>query len=339
MLMQAARALKQRILEEQRVTLLLETTCKARDLSGLRAAIAAADSMAPPLAHPVVAQAKALLSRLEEELQVRQSLQTAMQSRQREALGAALQKAKAMGLECDEVKQGSALLARLEEEEGLCASLRAAAAARDLSALKTQLARASELGLEGADVAGARAVLKSLEEEAQAKATLAHALTQRDVAFLKAALDRASAAGLPTSSAEVQGAMQLLASLQKEAAVLAALVAATDARTLPGLQKALDDAKALSLTTGPEFANASSVHDQLLAEAKCRADLRTASEKCDATLLNAALGEAMRLGLSGVEVDAARQASASLGQQSALQAKLSALLGRCVAKTFHRRGL
>jgi hypothetical protein len=321
-----ARALKQRLLEEKRVTGLLDGAIQARDLSGLRAAVAAADGMTPPLVNASVTGAKALIARLEEEIAAKQALQAAINQRNKTKLSEALRRAEGLQLECDETRQGYALLNRLEEEEEVTLNLRTAIADRNLTTLTAFLSKADEMGFEVAEVTQGKALQKQLQAELAAKTAVQNAIKDRDMASLRAALEKAAQVGLAAGVAEVAEGKALLALLEREAAAIAALLAAAEARDMGRLTAAIGEAQTLGLMSSAELANAVSIREHLLAVERNKEDLKAATASKDAGKLTSALSEAVRLGTTGPEVDAARTASQKLGAQSDTRGKLSALL-------------
>ena len=190
--LKAAKVLRQRLLEEQRVTHLLEAAIKTRDIAALRAAIAAAQGMTPPLVSAVLEESKTMVARLEEEAHLKATLQAVIKQRDKIQLNELLNRAQVLSLDCDETRQASMLLARLEEEEQVTISLRTAIADRKVAFLATLLSKASEMGLEIPEVAQAQALQKVLEAEALTKAAISDAIRERDFKALTSALNRAT---------------------------------------------------------------------------------------------------------------------------------------------------
>lgn len=323
---QKARALKLRLAEENRVTSLLEGAINRRDLSGLRAAVEAADRMDPPLVNDFVVNAKRLIARIEEEVAVKTAILAAIEKRDKTKLQELLKRAEEMNLDCDERSQGEKLLKRLLEEEEVTNQLEAAIAARNLDGLVAILSKASQMGMETPVVAKGRNLQKQLEAENAAKKAVASAINQRDLSALTSALEKAAQLGLDASCIEVGQGKELKALIEKENAALAALTAASHTRQLATLNAAITTAESLRMTSIPEYANAVAVRDNLVAEDRCREQLRLATAAKDDAQLSSALAEASRLGLTGPEIDAARNASQKLGAQSAMRTQMAALL-------------
>jgi hypothetical protein len=73
-LISEAKHLQIRIREENKVISLLEHALSQRDLEGLRSAIAAAGSMRPAFAPPVMSQAQAMVAKIEAEIACKSTL-------------------------------------------------------------------------------------------------------------------------------------------------------------------------------------------------------------------------------------------------------------------------
>lgn len=229
-----AKALHSRLKEENRVTKLLENAIAIAEINALSTAIAATVAMSPPFAPPVLGQAKELLVKLEAELECKNALIEAINSKSLDALTSWVAKAEAMGLSCPEVQQAKTLKNRLAAEKALLENLRSAVGSKNLDSLSTFLAQCVELGMEShPDVVAAKnleaalikergddaerrakeeaAKAKRAEAQSKANAELVAAMASCDMTKLNAALDAAVQMGLQTS--EVQQAQDMLKGL------------------------------------------------------------------------------------------------------------------------------
>jgi hypothetical protein len=323
-LIKEAKILQARLREENRVKNLLQNAITAREMSSLKSAIAAAESMQPPVATPLIGEAKAVLARLEEENKVKSGLVTAIGSRNRAALAEWLSKAQDMGMDCNETRQASALKSRLEEEDLAYEQLDKAVAARDLESLTAALNKCSNMGLESPNIAAARTVLSVLQAEADAKLALVEAIRVRELNGLISALNHAASLGLTTGS-EVLDGNKLKTVLENEAAAIVALDAAIDSRVLASIEEAIKRATAAGLTGDQcsSLESALSLQDTILTENACFEALSGALAGNDNRVLAQALAEASRLGLSGQIVEDARAKSKALGERSETLDRLS----------------
>lgn len=120
---------------------------------------------------------------------------------------------------------------------------------------------------------------------------------------------------------------RLLFLLQQEDAAICALKAAVDSRQVSRLQAALAAAEGFKqLTCLPEYNAASVVLEQVLAEEKCSKELAAANASNNQSQLTNALAEAVRLDLSGSDVEAAKATLQRLGSQSNIAIQLNKLL-------------
>jgi myosin heavy subunit len=322
-----AKVLQARLREENRVKQLLQNAISAREMSSLKSAIAAAESMHPPVSTPLIAQAKEVLLRLVEENKVKSDLTAAIDSRNRSALATLLKKAGDMGMDCNETRQATTLLTRLEEEDKAMDTLKKALAAREMEGLEAALAKCSSMGLEGADITSGNALLRQLSAERDAKIALANAIKDREMNALLAALAQASSMGLSASTAEVVEGNKLKTVLENEAAAVADLESAADRSDLAALESAITRATAAGLTaaTCSSLDSAIALRDSLVAEQSCREALRAAIQSNNRGDLAKSLAEASRLGISGGDVEEARAKSKALGARSDTLDRLSAL--------------
>lgn len=322
-----AKVLQARLREENRVKQLLQNAITSREMSSLKSAIAAAESMQPPISTPLIEEAKQVLVRLEEENKVKSEIAAAITSRDRSTLTALLQKASSLGMDCNETRQATALVARLEEEDRAMETLKKALAARDMEGLEAALSKCSSMGMEGADVSAGKTLLRQLVAERDAKTAISEAVKSREMNALVAALSHASSLGLSASAPEVVEGNQLKAVLENEAAAMAALDSATDSGDLAALESAISRATSAGLTaaTCNSLESAMAMRDSVVAEKNCRAALTEAIKSNDSKALAKSLAEASRLGVSGPEVEEARNKSKALGERSDTLDRLSAL--------------
>ena len=113
------KALKARLVEEERIKQQLKDAVGNRDLDELVVAVQAAETLAPPLEDPVVGEANGLIELIREEIAVKKALKEAINNRDKAALDTLLEKAKVLNIDSEEVKQAASLKARIEEEESL----------------------------------------------------------------------------------------------------------------------------------------------------------------------------------------------------------------------------
>jgi hypothetical protein len=320
-----AKILQARLREENRVKNLLQNAITAREMSSLKSAIVAAESMQPPLATPLIGEAKAVLARLEEENKVKSGLVAAIGSRSRAALAEWLAKAQDMGMDCNETRQASALKARLEEEDLAYEQLDKAVAARDLDSLTAALNKCSNMGLESPNIASARTLLSVLQAESDAKVAIVEAIRVRELNGLISALNHAASLGLTGDTPEVLDGNKLKTVLENEAAAIVALDAAIDSRALGSIEEAIKRATAAGLTAEhcSSLESALSLQDTIMTENACFEALAGAIAGNDNRVLAQALAEASRLGLSGQVVDDARAKSKALGERSETLDRLS----------------
>ncbi|RYG69766.1 hypothetical protein EON64_01900 [archaeon] len=143
-----AKVLIARIKEERRVTELLQNAVKARDINTLKNALQVHQAMNPPFETPFANEAKAVLTRLEEEQAVKAALSAAVTHRDRPTLEKLLARAKEMNFECNEVSQGHILIARLDQEAALLVKLKDAMAREALDDLNAVYSQCVQFGME-----------------------------------------------------------------------------------------------------------------------------------------------------------------------------------------------
>lgn len=239
-LIQKAKLLLLRVKEENKVTSLLVSAVAAKELNSLKSAIAAAASMSPPFESPLLFEARAVVERLEAELQAKEALNKAIASRDLNALAAAIAKAESLGLVCNELQQASALKVRIELENQCIAKLEAAVKSRNSKDLNIYISEAAELGIDSlpsvkaahelrdvlnseekknAERAAEEAAQKEAMEKAQlkrrevletARKQLVDAIASNDHEQLNAALQSAIEQGLSGDQPDVAQAQNML---------------------------------------------------------------------------------------------------------------------------------
>ena len=267
-IIQQAKVLQARLREERRVLVLLENALVSREINALRSALSATVSMNPPFNPPILVETKALIERLELELEVRNSIVSAVAARDKQALILHLARAAELELDCNETRQGLALKVRLDEEEQAILHLKQAVLDRQLSSLTHCIDKCQEMGLEVPELATARTLQARLQLEAQALSALSSAIAERNLDVLLTALERARTLGLDESYAEVLEGQAVRAKLEREAEIIVALEAATDSRNLTAVEEALETAEAAGLTAESceSFQSAAAMRKILLAE-------------------------------------------------------------------------
>ena len=321
-----ARQILQRLQAEGRILGLLEQAMADDELQALVNAVDACDSMSPPFTPDILDAARAEIERLRSIIELKERLREAIAARSQDQLKDLLHQAEEMHVDSEETHQASALLARIREEEAVVDSLRQAIAGRDLAGLNAFLDKMSEMGLDAPEVAEAKNLRDRIMLEATTKKALQVAIDKRDLAQLSSALEKAKALDLGGDPLYSAGA-EVKAAVEHENGVKEQLKTAVAARDMAALSEAVAAGVGCGLTdeTCVVMKEASELKAVLEAEAACLAALASAAASTDAAKLTAALSDASRLGLSGPEVDAARQVSAKLGAQSEVRTKLAGL--------------
>ena len=322
----AAKELRQRLQEEDRVKDLLKEAIASRELASVVSALAAAEKLGFDC--PEVAEARGLQARIEEERKLLADLKAATKARDKDRMTALLDKCEDLGLsETDEAKQAFALKQRLEEEEEALEELKEAIAQEHLQMLSACLTRMAEMGLDPPEVAVANALKDKLQAQGQARGQLRAAVEARSLSDLNNALRKAAETGMADSVDEVIAAKELVATIEKENAALAALDAAADAADSAAIHAAIAAASALGLDQHKApFAKAKQVLERLDAESACVEQLRAALASNTADALNAAIGKASELGVDVPELGQARAAVSKLGAQNESLAALNEAL-------------
>jgi len=322
----AARALKDRLEEERRVTVMLQEAISARELRELQSAVATADKMTPPFASDVVEEARSLISRIEEERKVLVEIKAAIKARDLAQLTSVLEKADGLGLsDSDEARQAAALKTRIEEEVALVEELKAAIAAKDLRLLDPIIGRVGEIGLNPPELATAVALRDQLLAQQQARVALREAIGTRVLLDITSALAKAAEVGVPGDDEAVTEGTALADLIKREDAAVAECGAAADAADAGRIEAALKAAAELKIKDdNPAVVKARGVAERLAAEAKAQAGLAEAVKAGSAGALSAAIAVANELGLDVPELAQANAALEKLGAQSAGLSELNA---------------
>ena len=314
-----------RLGEENRALGLIQAAVTKRDLNGLKSALAVAAEMKPSFSHPNITAAQEMLSRLQEELELKGALVKAISAKNRSELDSLLKKAESLGMDCDEVRQASALKARLIEEDRLIAALKIASENKDVAALNECLSKCASMGLDTSEVAAARRVQEKCMAEYQAIQAVVAAVESRQLNSVTSALEKAMALGLNQSTAEIAKGITIKQQLLQEKAADTELKKAVDSRVLANLEKAISAALALGMQEEKSDGLHAAVimRDTLVTEARVRSSLVAAAASSNESALNEALAEAGRLGLRGSDVDAAREAAKKFGAQNTTRDQLA----------------
>ena len=305
-----------RLTEEGKVVALLTGAIEARDKHALQSAVAAAGSMKPPFDPPAIAQAKSLITKIEEEEKVLKALKDATAKRDRDLLTKLLLEADHLDLhDKDEVRHATVLKERLDEEAAAVEALREAIKTKDANKLQGFLSRCQEMGINAPEIAEAKALMEKLAAEGAARTQLTEAVATRKLAPIISAIDKATKVGLSVSEKPFADATALKATLEGEIAASKGLEAALEAREIGAINAALERASSLGLEKYPEYeavlANAKEMKSTLEKENACKTELKAAVSKGEDALA-AALATASSLGLTGPEVDAAQAAIAKI---------------------------
>jgi len=233
------------------------------------------------------------------------------------------------------VKQAKALQLRVREENRVIKLLENAIASRDLNALKSAVAAAASINppVNTPLTAQAQDIIGKLEAEIAVKAGLTSAINARNLSSLKEFLTKGQQINL--SGPEMQQGVALRDRLEEEVRVIDAVKAAASRKNLDELNTCLNKCAELGLSAHPDVAAANEVKKSILAsqgaaeqERQRQNDAAAASKREMAMQttkrrlsqanasknmneLNAALQEAIQLGLSDAEVT---QAQALVGQ-------------------------
>lgn len=325
-----AKTLQLRLREESRIKALLQNAITSRDMSSLRSAIHAAEAMSPAITTPLIEEAKSVLHRLDSENKVKTELSnaaagTGSRDKTKAALITLIQKAKEMGMDCNETRQAIAILTRFDDEDKAVADLKKAIADRHFDSLHAALQKLEAMGMDVPEIATAKQLKEAMIKEHLAVKAISEAVKNRELSALVTALSKATAVGIKATAPEFVEGTKLKAALEAEKAAENALEAATESRDMAKITKAIADATKIGLTksscTALEYCL--DMEATLKKEAEVNALLSAAIDKDDADGLAKALAEASRIGLTGKVVETARGKNKALGARNETLDRLS----------------
>jgi len=322
----AARKLKERLEEERRVTELCKEAVKARDLNELKSAVKAAEEIV--FDAPIVTEARALRDLMEKEKAAVKKLKDAIAERSLDLLTAALENAvqyKAYVTDTEAYKQATSLKALIEAENAARKALKRAMKDRNLAALTEALIKCSELGLDEEIVKEGQVLKEELEEIAKATAALVEAIAERALENLQSALKRAKKVGVAADAPEYKKGKELEATLLEEKETEDELNAASEARDLARIEKALKKATKMGMPETAGVKKATKMAERIRAEQEALETLKKAIKAKKAPALLSAINKANELGLTEAdhkEMADAKEALLSLGAQSEALLKL-----------------
>jgi Myosin head (motor domain)/MyTH4 domain len=320
-----ARALKERLEEERRITAMCQEAIRNRDLAELKNACKAADDAV--FDNSVVAEARALRDLMEKEKAAVKKLRDAIDARSMEAIDAAISGAKPFGsfvVDTDTYRQAVALKERMLQEAACRDALSKAIKARDFAALTAALNQASEMALNEDIVSQAQSLRAELEEHENALNDLREATKERVLTSVQSALKRCQKVKLPESHPEYVAGKALEARLLEEKDTEDELNAAADTKDLARIEKAVAKATKMGMNdSSPGLRKANKALERLKAEAGALQSLKDAVKANKATAIMGALNRCNELGLEGKEIDSAKEALGKLGAQSEALLRLS----------------
>jgi len=217
-----ANSLLLRAKDEKNIDQLLTTAIDSFEMNIIRSAIAAHAALQPIFATPLLAEAKAVLAKLEKEAEITNALVQATAARSLESLLIAIQQAEKIQLVCEELNQAVLLKVIIEREHELLANIKSAIISKDWVLLTTFISECRDLGFTGPEVRVAEQLALSAAEEAAAiraklledtKNNLIEAMESKNVTNINAAIVQAVDHGLP--AAEIAEARSLVDSLIK----------------------------------------------------------------------------------------------------------------------------
>eukprot|EP00435_Cladocopium_sp_Y103_P056183 s11_g18.t2 len=190
---QAAQQVLDEELRKERAAQALRSACAAQDIEALKLAL---DEARQASVRPGdIADAEAVLRRLEQGDAARQQLREAMASGKPEDLQKAIAAGEAAGLgpELDEARR---LLAEEERRAAARRALQKALVSRNPEALQDAIREGEAAGLPAKELEPARAALASEDAKSKARKRLQQAMASKDIGQLKSALTAADRAGL-----------------------------------------------------------------------------------------------------------------------------------------------
>ncbi|CAJ1420341.1 unnamed protein product [Effrenium voratum] len=235
----------------------------------------------------------------------RQTLFSAVQSRQVEELLKALEEAKACGIEEDLLEEGQDILATEERKTAALQGLASACWSRGIRELQSALRVAEDAGVPEAEMFEARQVLGVEERKEEAKSALEEAARSRDVEKLLEALEEAEGCGLAPK--ELEAARRVLAEERRKAAALEVLEAAIRGCEEKELEAAICQAEQANLDA-TELDTAKSLLENERQKTLARQGLKEALQLQRPQLLREALQRGAQLGLGLEELAPAQEA-------------------------------
>jgi len=273
-----------------------------------------------------VKQAKALKDRLEEEKQVMEDLDGAVERRDLSALSAFLKVCGEMGLSNAKVDEARNLETQLVAEEEAKSALAAAKETRIAVGLQQALTKAYELGLGASqEYADANALYETILAEDAVLTALQTATTSRDIASLEENIAKADGMGLQSANpvrSEYTNAVKMCDTIKKENECTAALTAAVSSGDKSALSAALATASALGMT-GDAVSAANEALSKLGAENEMQGKLLAAGNLTSQAEIEALIAKAEGLGLAGsTEMASAKESLERFKKGAELVAKL-----------------
>ena len=266
---------------------------------------------------PLVAEASALLIRLQEEARCVAFLEQAISKHDKALLTTAIESAKGMDFAPPVLADAEKVLARIQEEEALLDGLKAAVAARDRSELDASLHECEAFGIKEDNeiMVQASALSHRLAEEDEITHALEDAVSARSLQQLSAFVNKCSEMGFEPPL--LKEATALKGQLQKEAAAKEALGAAIAARDEDALKAAIAGAGEYD---GPEVADARSLLTVVEKERGLVQAVKAAAASNDLDALKAALSAAAAI--QGAAISDAKAVLDGLEKVEACKANL-----------------
>ena len=245
----------------------------------------------------VVKDAQALLERLAEERRVNELLENAISDRDLSALTSALNVASAMNLKSGAVDRATELVERIKEERRVLETLKEAIAARSIEKIAGALAAASALDLSDTEEFRQASALKQrLEEEEHTITELSAALEDRHLDRILGFLAKAGEMGL--DHPVVDKARQVKDELQNEITARNGLKAATAARDLAALERAMAKMAEAGIGSDPAMTEAADLKATLEREGELEKELSAAMGTRDEAALKKLLSKATQMDMT-----------------------------------------
>lgn len=305
----------------------LDRLHQAEDHAGLQEAlVSSSDHFLTP---EQTAEYKNKLATLRAQDKCRQALQLALQSGEKHQLQSALASAQQACLREADLQRVHQALRAVEAQEHVnltraqaTEGLRTALQSEDTNCLAAALAAAEQAGVGGQEAAPALERLRYLRSRGGAVQELQAAAKQEDIYRLRAAL--ATARGAHVSEAELQRAREALKVLEAQAHARRSMEGAMASRDPVLLQSSIDYARQAGLAKR-ELSQAEA-ELRSLGHSTVALELRTALAGGDLERLRLAAQAATDAGLSGPEVDAARERIRQMESHQWLRKQLQAAI-------------